>query len=251
MTREIIAAVIGGSGFTELLEPVETIALTTPYGAPSSPISICEVGGRAAAFLPRHGNGHRLAPHAVNYRANLWALRELGVRDVLGPFAAGAIDQTLKPGDLVVPDQLVDRTWGRADTYHEDFADGPVHAAFADPYDEDLRRHVLGGAAGAGIDVRDGGTVVVIQGPRFGTRAESVHYASQGWHLVNMTQYPESVLARELSMRYAGIALVTDADAGDDSGSGVTQQEVFEAFGRHVDKLRRLVVATIAELGTD
>lgn len=248
MSDRIVTAVIGGSGFTELLEPIDTITCTTPYGDPSSPIKICDIGGHPTAFLPRHGQGHRFAPHAVNYRANLWALRELGVHHVLGPFAAGALDPTLHAGDLVLPDQLVDRTWGRDDTYHDDFADGPFHTPFADPYDEGLRRHVLAGSTIAGIDIRDGGTVVVIQGPRFGTRAESAYYAAQGWHLVNMTQYPESVLARELNMRYAGIALVTDSDAGAETGSGVTQDEVFETFDRHLDALRRLIVMTIADL---
>lgn len=248
MSAPIITAVIGGSGFTELLCPIETVACSTPYGDPSAPITICDVEGHPTAFLPRHGEGHRLAPHAVNYRANLWALHELGVRDVFGPFAAGALDQSLRAGDLVLPDQLVDRTWGRADTYHDDFASSPFHAEFADPYDEGLRHHTLACAAGAGIDIRDGGTVVVIQGPRFGTRAEGAHYSAQGWHLVNMTQYPESVLARELDMRYVGIGLVTDSDAGADAGSGVTQAEVFEAFDRHIDTLRRLVVVAVTAL---
>ncbi len=248
MTAQIVAAVIGGSGFTRLLEPVETVDATTPYGAPSAPVTICELDHHRIAFLPRHGEHHQYAPHLVNYRANLWALHDLGVRHVFGPFAAGALDPTLCVGDLVLPDQLVDRTWGRADTYHDDFADGPFHAAFADPYHEGLRQVVLHGSTRAGIEVLDRGTVVVIQGPRFGTRAESTSYASQGWQLVNMTQYPEAVLARELDLCYAGIGLVTDADSESDAGKGVTQDQVFQAFDRHVDRLRRLVLSAVAEL---
>ncbi len=227
---------------------MDTVAGDTPYGSTSAPITICDVAGRRAAFLPRHGVGHQHAPHRVNYRANLWALKELGVRHVLGPFAAGALDATLRAGDIVVPDQLVDRTWGRQDTFHDDFAGGPVHAAFADPFDAATRRAVLSGAADAQVEARDGGTVVVIQGPRFGTRAESEWYAAQGWHLVNMTQYPEAVLARELDLAYAGIALVTDADAGADEGAGVSQEEVFATFDRHLGRLRQVLTSAIAHL---
>ncbi|MBA3654440.1 MAG: S-methyl-5'-thioadenosine phosphorylase [Actinobacteria bacterium] len=248
MSGDIGVAVIGGSGLTELLDVVDTIDIDTPFGPTSAPITTCDIGGRPVAFVPRHGATHEHAPHRVNYRANLWALHSLGVRDVLGPFAAGALDPTLSAGDIVIPDQLVDRTWGRSDTFHDDFADGPFHAAFADPYDNRLRTTVAGAAGDLGIGARDGGTVVVIQGPRFGTRAESDWYARQGWHLVNMTQYPEAVLARELELGYAGIALVTDSDAGDDAGAGVTQEEVFATFDRHIDQLRRLLIRTVERL---
>lgn len=248
MSEVVDVAVIGGSGFTRFLDEIDTIHLDTPYGPTSAPITVCDVGARRVAFLPRHGVHHEHAPHRVNYRANMWALRALGVRDVFGPFAAGALDPNLRAGDIVVPDQLIDRTWGRPDTFHDDFVDGPYHAPFADPYDARLRASLAAAATAIGVDVRDGGTVVVIQGPRFGTRAESAWYARQGWHLVNMTQYPEAVLARELDLGYAGIALVTDGDAGTDAGTGVTQEEVFSAFDRHIDQLRRLLVRTIDDL---
>lgn len=247
MSGELTTAVIGGSGFAALLEPIDTIDVTTPYGEPSGPVTVSEVTGRPVAFLPRHGVNHELAPHRVNYRANLWALHQLGVRTVFGPFAAGAIDRTLAVGDLVVPHQMVDRTWGRPDTFHDDFAQGVFHASFADPYDEGLRSRLLRAGEKAGLEVRAGGTVVVIQGPRFGTRAESDWYAGQGWQLVNMTQYPEAVLARELGMSYAGIALVTDADSGDEPGTGVSQEQVFAEFERHIGRLRQLILASITE----
>jgi 5'-methylthioadenosine phosphorylase len=245
MTDECVAGVIGGTGFTQFLTPLDSVVTTTPYGPTSAPITICDVDGRRVAFLPRHGTNHQHAPHRVNYRANLWALKELGVGDVFAPFAAGALDSTLDTGDLVIPDQLVDRTWGRADTYHDDFASGVVHASFADPYSDTLRSKLIQAAHTVGLAVRERATVVVIQGPRFGTRAESDWYAAQGWHLVNMTQYPEAVLARELELRYAGIAIVTDSDSGESPGSGVTQEEVFAAFDHHLDRLRRLLVAAI------
>ncbi len=248
MTGSAEVGIIGGSGFTRFLEPLEETAFDTPYGAPSGPLTICDVGGRRVAFVPRHGEHHHLAPHRVNYRANLWALHELGVSFVFAPFAAGALDRSLAVGDLVLVDQLVDRTWGRADTYHDDFSTGVVHTPFADPYDDCLRAAVMAAADRLGTGVRDSGTVVVIQGPRFGTRAESDWYRAQGWHLVNMTQYPEAVLSRELDMPYAGIALVTDADTGDEAGSGVTQEEVFAAFERHIDRLRQLLVEAVGRL---
>ena len=182
------------------------------------------------AFLPRHGTDHALPPHRINYRANLWALRSLGVRQVLAPCAVGGLRPEVEPGDLVLPDQLVDRTGGRTQSYLDS---GAVHVPFADPY---CAR--LGAAVHAvGPHVRAGGTMVVVEGPRFSTRAESQHYAAQGWSLVNMTGHPEAVLARELRMCYSAIALVTDMDAGVESGSGVGQAEVFAMFERNLSRL--------------
>src|SRR6478672_9374847 len=196
-------AVIGGSGFYEFLDDPTTVTVQTPYGEPSAPIAIGDVGGRPVAFLPRHGAGHRYPPTQIPYRANLWALKSLGVEQVLAPCAVGGLQPETQPGTLVVPDQLVDRTTRRVQTYVDR---GAAHAPFADPYCPDLRE-VLTGAA---PDALDGGTMVVIEGPRFSTRAESQWYAAQGWSLVNMTGHPEAVLARELGLCYATIALVTD-----------------------------------------
>ena len=232
-------AVIGGSGFYEFLDDVTEVAIDTPYGAPSAPVAVGSVGGTSVAFLPRHGKGHAHPPHLINYRANVWALRSIGVRQVLAPCAVGGL-RDVAPGDLVVPDQLVDRTAGRVQSYVES---GAAHVPFADPYCPSLSR-VVADADGVSF----GGTMVVVEGPRFSTRAESQHYAAQGWSLVNMTGHPEAVLAREMRMCYAAIALVTDMDAGVESGEGVGQAEVFEMFGRNIDRLRAILTGVLGRL---
>jgi 5'-methylthioadenosine phosphorylase len=233
-------AVIGGSGFYSFLEDPETHVVETPYGAPSGAVTVGEVAGRRVAFLPRHGEGHAFPPHLINYRANLWALRSLGVRQVLAPCAVGGLRPDVAPGDVVVPDQLVDRTTSRVQSYVER---GALHVPFADPYCARLRD-----ALGRRPEVTSGGTMVVVEGPRFSTRAESQHYAAQGWSLINMTGHPEAVLARELQVCYAAIALVTDMDAGVEHGEGVGQEEVFAMFARNVDRLKDLLRTTIADL---
>ncbi len=244
-------AVIGGSGFYELGGASTTVSVSTPWGEPSAPIAIGEVDGTAVAFLSRHGVGHRLPPHAVDHRANLWALRSVGVRSVVASFACGSLVAHLPPGQLVVPDQLIDRTTGRADTIHAHFDDGPQHAAFADPYDAGVREAALAAAAARDERIHDGGTVVVINGPRFATRAESRWYRSMGADLINMTQYPEAVLARELGLAYGAVGLVTDFDAGLDDRpdvGAVDQETVFAEFARHLPRLRAVVLAAAAAL---
>ncbi len=244
-------AVIGGSGFYELGGEVEAVAVDTPWGAPSAPIAFGQVDGTPVAFLARHGHGHQLPPHRVDHRANLWALREVGVRSVIASFACGSLTPDLGPGALVVPNQLIDQTRGRADTIHDDFRDGPQHAAFADPYDAVIREAALTAGASLGEAVHDGGTVVVINGPRFATRAESQWYRSIGADLINMTQYPEAVIARELDLAYGAVGLVTDHDAGVEARpdvEAVTQDTVFEVFAQHLARLRAVVLATAAGL---
>ena len=242
---------IGGSGFYELGGDVETVSVETPWGAPSAPIGLGEVDGLPVAFLARHGPGHRLPPHRVDHRANLWALRHLGVRSVIASFACGSLVSELGPGTLVVPHQLIDQTRGRADTIHDDFGNGPQHAAFADPYDATVRTAALAAGESLGEAVHDGGTVVVINGPRFATRAESRWYRSIGADLINMTQYPEAVIARELDLAYGAVGLVTDHDAGvaeRPEMEAVTQEAVFEVFAHHLPRLRAVVLATAASL---
>jgi 5'-methylthioadenosine phosphorylase len=233
--------VIGGSGFYTFFGPdSREIHPDTPYGKPSAPIVVGAVGEHEVAFLARHGANHEYSAHTVPYRANMWALRALGVRRVFAPCAVGSLKPEFGPGVVVVPDQLVDRTTGRPDTY---FDAGAIHVDFADPYCPALR------AAATGLPgVFDGGTMVVIQGPRFSTRAESRWFASAGFSLVNMTGYPEAVLARELEMCYAAIALVTDLDAGVTPGEGVKAVDVFAQFQKNMEPFKELVRAAIGRV---
>ena len=234
-------AVIGGTGFYTFLDRPEEHVVETPYGPPSAPIAVGDVADRRVAFLPRHGVGHAYPPHRIPYRANLWALRSLGVRQVLAPCAVGGLSHEVAPGDVVVPDQLVDRTHGRVQSYVES---GAVHLPFADPYCEQLSRTVVD----ADPTVRLGGTMVVVEGPRFSTRAESQHYAAQGWSMINMTGHPEAALAREMRQCYTAIALVTDLDAGVETGSGVSQEEVFALFAGNLERLKTLLTDTVSLL---
>ncbi len=252
-TAEI--AIIGGSGFYRFLEDATEVDVDTPFGPPSGPVTLGAVGGRQVAFLARHGPRHHLAPHTVNYRANLWALRQLGVRRVIAPCAVGSLQPGMGPGDLVILDQLLDRTWGRPDT----FVEGPTvdHVSFAEPYCAELGS-VLADSAMApggwpGGRVHTGGSVVVIQGPRFSTRAESRWYAGAGFDVINMTQYPEAYLARELGLCYAGVALVTDRDAGvegDPSVAAVTIHAAMEVLAANVEHTRGLLAAAIPAIPT-
>jgi 5'-methylthioadenosine phosphorylase len=246
--------VFGGSGFYSLADEAETWEGTTAWGPPSAPVTIAEFGTGdpvRVAFLPRHGTDHRFPPHLVNYRANVDAMRQLGVRALIAPFAAGSLRPEIKPGEFVVCDQLVDRTWGRPSTFYDEFADGPVHAPFADPYDPELRRVLLEAAAEVGVTAHDGGTVVVVNGPRFSSRAESRWHREAGWHVVNMTQAPEAALAMEAGIPFAGIALVTDYDAGLESDPGVeavSQEAVFAVFEANLHKVRALLEAAFPKL---
>ena len=239
--------VIGGSGFYSLLDDAEGVAVSTPYGDPSGYVTLGSLAGRRVAFVPRHGTDHRFAPHVVPYRANLWALRSLGVQQVVSLSAVGSLRADLGPGSLVVPDQVVDRTHGRAHTLF-DAGTGVVHVTFADPYCERGRAAALAGAGATGAAVTDGGALVVINGPRFSTRAESVEYQRNGWSIIGMTAMPEAALARELALCYTTLALVTDLDAGVEAGSGVTHAEVLEQFAANLPHLRELLVATVERL---
>ena len=239
-------AVLGGSGLYALLDGAEEHRVSTPYGEPSDVITVAPVGGRPTAFLPRHGRDHRHPPHRIPYRANLWALRSLGVRQVLAPCAVGGLRPDLGPGTVVLPDQLVDRTTGRVQTYYDR---GAVHVNFAEPYCPTGRRTIREAAGATGQAVTDGGTMVVIEGPRFSTRAESRWFADGlDASVVNMTGHPEAVLARELGLCYTAVALVTDLDAGVSGEHGVTQEEVFRVFAENIQKLRTLLLAAIPRL---
>jgi 5'-methylthioadenosine phosphorylase len=241
--------VFGGSGFYTFLDDVEEVEVETPYGPPSDRLFVGEVGGTRVAFLPRHGRNHHLPPHAIPYRANVWAMREIGVERLIGPCAAGSLARDVPPGSFVVCDQFVDRTHGRADTFY----DGPDvrHVSAADPYCPSLRTALVEAGRAQGIDVRDGGTMVVINGPRFSTRAESAWFASMGWQVINMTGYPEGWLARELGLCYANVSLITDYDVGvpGDDGGPVSHEAVLQMFAENLARVRDLLFAVIPQIG--
>jgi 5'-methylthioadenosine phosphorylase len=234
--------IIGGSGFYSLLDDPEFRTVPTPFGPASDALTLGVLDERPVVFVPRHGVAHRFAPHLVPYRANLWALRSLGVRQVLSLSAVGSLTPSLPTGTLVVPDQVIDRTHGRAHTYY-DQADGVGHASFADPYCPRGRAAAL--ASGAATD---GGALVVVNGPRFSSRAESHEFQSHGWSIIGMTAMPEAGLARELGLCYTTLALVTDLDAGVEAGGGVTHTEVLAAFAANLPRLRELLLATLRQL---
>ncbi len=239
--------IIGGSGFYSFLEHTETYNVDTPFGKPSAPIAVGRVGDRQVAFLPRHGSHHEFGAHLVNYRANLWALRSVGVRQVVGPSAVGSLKPELVPGTFVVPDQLVDRTSGRNYTIYD--TEGPaVHLGFAEPYCPRGRQALLQNWNSESGELTDGGTLVVINGPRFSTRAESQWHAAAGWSLVGMTSMPEAAIARELAMCYSTVALVTDHDAGIDGGAAVSQNDVFRQFAANMQRMKNLLVRVVAAL---
>jgi len=232
--------VFGGSGFYSFLSgDTREVKVDTPYGAPSDAITLATIGEKTVAFLPRHGRNHTIPPHKINYRANLWAMKSLGVTDIIGPNACGSLQSHVKPGDFVVCDQFVDRTSGRADTFY----DGPIvtHVSAAEPYCPVLREHAIASCRAEGITVHETGTVVVINGPRFSTKSESRWFGSQGWEVINMTQYPESYLARELEISYVNISLITDFDAGLDEHAAVTNDDVLAVFSANLDNLRRVL----------
>jgi 5'-methylthioadenosine phosphorylase len=245
--------VFGGSGLYRLLDEVDFVQIETPFGLPSDDIAIGRVGERAVAFIPRHGSKHTLPPAAINYRANLWALHSIGVTRVIAPTAAGSLQPHLKPGDLVVCDQFVDRTSGRADTF---FDRGPkvVHVSTANPYCPVLRALAVKTAGELGATVHPHGTVVVIQGPRFSTRAESKWFSSNGWDVVNMTQYPEVALARELEICYVNVALITDYDAGLEGHPDVkpvSVEDVERNFASNIAVVRDLILRLIPLIPTE
>lgn len=238
--------VFGGSGFYALLDDARDVELDTPYGSPSAPYKIGTIDGIEVAFLPRHGEHHQFPAHKVPFRANVWGMKELGVDRIVGPCAAGSLTMAYGPGSFVISDQLVDRTHSRDGT----FFDGPetVHLSFANPYCTELRPLALAAARSAGATVHESGTVVVIQGPRFSTRAESTYFAAQGWEVINMTQAPEAQLSRELEMCYVNIAVITDYDVGvKGEVPPVTHAEVLRQFEASLSTLRDSLLRLIPE----
>jgi 5'-methylthioadenosine phosphorylase len=242
--------VFGGSGFYSLLEDVREVKVDTPYGPPSDSFFLADVAGRRVAFLPRHGRRHTIPPHRINYRANVWAMRALGVKAVISPCAAGSLQAEVRPGDFVVCDQFVDRTSGRVQT----FFDGPIvsHLSSAETYDPTLRSIAIDVIREHGIPLHERGTVVVIEGPRFSTKAESRWFSQAGWEVINMTQFPEAFLCRELGMAVVNISLITDYDAGVIEGTeAVDATAVLEVFQTNSARIQRVVLDMIARFPAD
>ncbi len=242
--------VFGGSGFYSLLEGVREVKVDTPYGPPSDSLFLAEVNGRKVAFLPRHGRHHTLPPHMINYRANVWAMRSAGCRCIISPCAAGSLQEHVAPGDFVVCDQYVDRTNSRRDTFY----DGPIvaHVSAANPYHPLLRQLAVDSIRENGINCHDRGTVVVIQGPRFSTTAESKWFNQAGWEVINMTQYPEAYLCLELGMGVVNISLITDYDSGVHAGTeAVKATDVLEVFKSNSEKIKKVVLDLIGRIPQD
>jgi 5'-methylthioadenosine phosphorylase len=251
MKEQAEIGVFGGSGLYSLLEDQHDVKVQTPYGPPSDVFAVGEIAGRKVAFVPRHGRTHDLPPHMINYRANLWAMHSLGVTRIIGPCAAGSLKANVQPGHFVVCDQLVDRSNGRKDTFY----DGPLttHVSFAHPYCSQLRPLAASIIKEAGITCHDRGTVVTIQGPRFSTVAESRWYASHNWEVINMTQYPEAYLARELEMCYVNISLITDYDVGLEGQPGiapVTHEGVVQVFTANNARVKQVIHTMIERMPT-
>ncbi|MHB1830286.1 MAG: S-methyl-5'-thioadenosine phosphorylase [Candidatus Micrarchaeaceae archaeon] len=244
--------IIGGSGLYSLLEDAEEVNIETKYGKPSDAISIGTFFGKKVAFLPRHSKRHTIQPHRIPFRANIDALSQLGVVRVIATNAVGSLKPDYKPGELALPDQFVNATHGRHDTFFDE--DVVVHVSSAEPYCPQLRELAAGIAEKEKIPMHGSGTVVVINGPRFSSKAESMAFSSQGHHMIGMTQYPEIVLARERQMCYAGIALITDYDAGLTGRPDikpVTNTEVTRISSQNIEKAVRVISGMIKDMPSE
>jgi 5'-methylthioadenosine phosphorylase len=241
--------IIGGSGFYEFLKDGKWIDVKTPYGKPSDKIFLGEYKGKKIAFLPRHARGHKIPPHKINYRANIWAMKQLGVKIIIAPSAVGSLQPKIKRGDFVISNEFIDRTNNREDTFFH----GPkvVHISSADCYCDNLRKIAFNICKKNKLRVHDNATVVVIQGPRFSTHAESKWFTKMGWDIINMTQYPEVVLAREAEICYLNISLATDYDAGLIGKKGiepVSIGEVIKVFNKNTEKLKKVILEIIEKI---
>jgi 5'-methylthioadenosine phosphorylase len=244
--------VIGGSGFYSLLDNVREVKVETPFGPPSDSIFVAQLEDRGVAFVPRHGRHHTIPPHKINYRANIWALKSLGVRYLISPCAAGSLQAHVKPEHFVVCDQYVDRTRGRMDTFYE----GPevYHVSPADPYCPHLRQLAIETIREHGITVHERGTVVVINGPRFSTKSESKWFSDQGWEVISMTAYPEAYLALEQQIAVVNISLITDYDSGlhaEGQVEPVTATEVYEVFKKNATRVKNVVLDLMRRIPLD
>lgn len=237
-------AIIGGSGLTALsnLDISHREIVRTPYGEPSGPLAFGKLSGRPAVFLPRHGHGHTIPPHLVNYRANIWALKQVGAEGVIGVASVGGVSCDYEPGDIVLPEQIIDYTWGRETTFF-DGKDGVVKQVdFTHPFDYTLRKQLVLAAEAIGETVKVGGVYAAIQGPRLETAAEVNRYEQDGAHLVGTTGMPEAVLARELEMPYVSLHLVTNYAAGRcGSFGGIQMSDIEDVVRRRMGAVRAII----------
>ena len=238
--------IIGGSGFYSLAEGLKEIKVNTPYGPPSEKLGVGAIAGQKIVFLPRHNKTHDIPPHKINFRANIWALHSLGVGHIITVTAAGSLQKKYHPGNFLVIGQFIDRTKGRNDTFY----DGPIvtHISCAYPYCPQIGKLAYKQGKKLGLDIYPKGTVVIVQGPRFSTAAESAWFSQMGWDVVNMTQYPEVILAKDLQIGYTAIALVTDYDAGllyDKLVKPVKTTELVKVFNRSIPKAKKLILSMI------
>lgn len=249
--------VLGGSGFYDLVDSPREVEVETAFGLPSDKVRVGTINGRRVAFIARHGQGHKLAPHKIPYRANLMAFKMMGVKRVISPAAVGSLNPLVRPGDFVIVDQFVNWSWGRDDTYYSGEkvegikkSDRVAHMAMADPYCKELRK--VAGRSCVKLDISHhlSGTIVVIGGPRFSTRAESKFFGSQGFDIINMTAYPEVALARELGMCYVNIGLVTDFDVGVGNIKPVSIGEVFRVFKENNEKVKELIYLIVGGISS-
>ncbi len=243
MTTEL--AIIGGSGLTamETLEITRREVIHTPYGEPSAPITFGMLDGMEVAFLPRHGTGHTIPPHQINYRANMWAVKQIGVNRVLGIAAVGGINAAMAPGYIVIPDQIIDYTWGRGHTFFEDELNHVTHIDFTEPYCEELRQALLEAGIRSQQEVISGGTYGATQGPRLETAMEINKLERDGCDLVGMTGMPEAALARELELCYASCSVVANWAAGRGNGGAITMEDIEHSLLTGMERVRQLVLA--------
>jgi 5'-methylthioadenosine phosphorylase len=251
MNRDAVIGVIGGSGLYDIrgLTDVREVELSTPFGAPSDAYVTGVLAGTRMVFLPRHGRGHRITPSEINFRANIWGLKKLGVSRIVSVSAVGSIREDIAPRDFGVIDQFFDRTRHRIDTF---FGDGVVaHVMFADPVCPEVRSALVAAARKLGIRVHDGGTYVNMEGPQFSTRAESKIYRQWGVDVIGMTNLQEAKLAREAEMCYATVAMATDFDCWHESHEDVTVEAILAVMSKNIGNARELIVGTVPALATD
>jgi 5'-methylthioinosine phosphorylase len=242
-------AIIGGTGLTSIndLEITGREMMTTPFGEPSGPLVHGELYGHEVMFLPRHGSGHTIPPHKVNYRANIWALREAGAKSVIAVNAVGAIQSDMQPASLVIPDQIVDYTWSRTNTFFEEGLSKVVHIDFTDPYCEDMRSKIIAAAEKINLSLFAGATYAAMQGPRLETAAEINKLERDACHIVGMTGMPETALARELELCYACIAVVANMAAGRGDGE-ITMSEIERHLASGMENVKKLIRQTVSML---